>query len=144
MPFLIFAVTNTSLVAQLNDLHFNGTSLPSNYQTETIYLRFSTYVKDSQVYQIGIIGEILKHDMMLSPDAMIVFKKYQRQKKWSLVCAGVQLATQVAAFSTRDKSWRTGLLIGSGAVAVVSIPLYIGSQRNLNKAVWIRNRDVLK
>ncbi len=144
LPFLFLTLTCTSLAAQQNDLHLSDTSLTSKYERETIYLRFSTYVKDNEAYEIGIIGEVIKHDMMVSPDAMIEFKKYQKQRKWSLVLAGLQLVTQVAAYSTRDKSWRRGLLIGSGAVAIVSIPFYIGSQRNLNKAVWIRNRDVLE
>jgi hypothetical protein len=62
----------------------------------------------------------------------------------TLVFAGLQLATQIAAFTSRDKSTRTGLFIGAGVISVVSVPIYIGSQKNLNHAIWIRNGAVLK
>ena len=113
------------------------------YQSESIYLQLGTYTKNGLKYDIGIIGGRLKHEMLVSPEAMAVFKKYQKQKTWSLVCAGAQLVTQVAAFTTRDKSRRTALHISGGAISIVSIPLYFGSYKNLNKAVWIRNGAVL-
>lgn len=141
---LLFTWPVFSLEAQLSDSTFNRSEVDLRDQTESIYLRFSTYIKDDKAYPIGIMGGGIKQEFAISPDAMGAFKAYQKQKKWSLVCTGIQLVTQIAAFTTKDKSLRTGLLIGAGAVSVINVPLYIGSNNNLSRAVWIRNRDVLK
>lgn len=141
---LILTSCFSDITAQQNDSLEHTTSVSNAYQTETIYLRFSTFEKNKELYEIGIFGEGLKQEMSISPDAMAVFKKYQKQKRWSAVCAGLQLVTQIAAFTTRDKSQRTGLHIGGAGISIVAVPLFIGSTKNLNKAVWIRNGEVLK
>lgn len=141
---LILALNYSGITAQQNDSLQFGTPWVDTYQAETIFLRFSHYEKNNQLYEIGIFGEGLKSEMAASPDAMVFFKKYQRQKRWSLVCAGLQLATQIAAFTSNNKSRRTGLHIGGAGVSIVAVPLFIGSNINLNKAIWIRNGEVLK
>jgi hypothetical protein len=141
---LILALDFTGIQAQQNDSLQVGTSWADTYQAETIFLRFSHYEKNNQLYEIGIFGEGIKLEMAGSPDAMVFFKKYQRQKRWSLVCAGLQLATQIAAFTSNNKSRRTGLHIAGAGVSIVAVPLFIGSNINLNKAIWIRNGEVMK
>ncbi len=143
--FLIcFILSINSIWAQQNDSLVSKDSLSLRYKAETIHLRFATYVKDDSVYNIGIVGEVLKHEMVISPAAMEVYKKYQKQKRWTFAFAAAQLALEVAAFTTKNKSRRTGLFIGAGAVSIVTIPLFFGSTKNLNKAVWIRNGEVLR
>ena len=147
-PFRFFLIlllnwSAFSLEAQWIDSTFHRLEPAVKDQTESIYLRFSTYIKDDKAYPIGIMGGGIKQEFVISPDAMGAFKAYQKQKKWSLICTGIQLVTQIAAFTTKDKSLRKGLLIGAGAVSVINVPLYIGSNNNLSKAVWIRNKEVL-
>ena len=144
LPLLLLLSSRAIVLSQEKDFHFSQTAGVSNYQSETIHLRFATYVKNNERFDLGLVGEGLKHEMMVSPEAMAVFNQYQKQRRWTLVCAGLQLATQIAAFTTRDKSTRTGLFIGAGVISVVSVPIYIGSQKNLNHAIWIRNGAVLK
>lgn len=81
--------------------------------------------------------------MMISPDAVIVFKKFQHQRNWLFLISGLELATSIAALTSKNKHLKTGMLISGAALSVISIPLYIGSVNNENKAVWLRNRDVL-
>jgi hypothetical protein len=142
--FLIILMVLSGITAQQNDTLQVGASRADAYQAETIFLGFSRYEKNKQLYDIGIFGEGLKNEMTGSPDAMVLFKKYQRQKRWSLVITGLQLATQIAAFTSHNKSRRTGLHISGAGLSIVAVPLFIGSTKNLNKAIWIRNGDVLK
>ena len=144
LPVLFPTMFTSFITAQDNDFHFSETALPGKYQTETIYLRFNKFGKNGQWQDIGIVGEGLKPEMVISPDAMTIFKKYQRQKRWSLVCAGLQIVTEVAALTTGNKAKRTGLHIGGVGISLIAVPIYIGSYQNLNKSVWIRNGDVLK
>ena len=139
MPILRFLLpvcmfTFSTLNAQQDD----------TYNTETIYLTFSGFVKNNKPVGMGISGKELKKELMVSPDALIMFKKYQRKRNWTFVFSGLQLATEITALTTKNKSLKTGLLIGGGALSAFTIPLYIGSMNNINKAVWLRNRDVLK
>ena len=116
----------------------------TTYNTETIYLTFSGFVKNNKQVGMGLSGKELKQELMVSPDALIMFKKYQHKRNWTFVFSGLQLATEIVALTTKNKSLKTGLLIGGGALSAFTIPLYIGSMTNINKAVWLRNRDVLK
>ena len=133
------------LVLLLCLLTFNALNAQqdSTYSTETIYLTFSGFVKNNKHVGMSISGKELKKELMVSPDALIMFKKYQRKRNWTFVFSGLQLATEITAFTTKNKSLKTGLLIGGGALSAFTIPLYIGSMNNINKAVWLRNRDVL-
>jgi hypothetical protein len=82
---ICFIFSIHSIWAQQNDSLVSKASWNLRYQTETIHLRFATYVKNDSVYNIGIVGEVLKHEMVISPEAMEVYKKYQKQKRWTLV-----------------------------------------------------------
>lgn len=101
------------------------------------------YMKNDKLYDIGATGGKMKKEFTASPDAIPIFKKYQRQRKWTLLFSGIQLATEITALTTKNKSLRTGLLIGGGATSVVIIPLFLASNKNLSKAVWIRNGAIL-
>jgi hypothetical protein len=141
---LCFILSSHFIWAQQNNSLVSKDSLSLQYKTETIHLRFATYVKNDSAFNIGFVGEGLKHEMMISLEAMEVYKKYQKQKRWSLVCTAAQLGLEVAGLTTKNKSQRTGLFIGAAAVSIVTVPLFIGSTKNLNKAVWIRNGEVLR
>jgi hypothetical protein len=141
---LSLSLFNISLIAQQDSVRFSNDYMHSKYQNETIYLQLNTYTKDNKAHDLGMFGGGLTNEMKVSPDAMVIFKKYQKQKVWSFVCAGLQMATEIAAFSTPNRSRRTALQIGGGVISIVSVPLYFGSTKNLNKAVWIRNEKVLK
>jgi hypothetical protein len=140
---LLVVIAISTISAQQKD-SIPQTSAPlSKYQAETIYLTFSGFIKNGKADEMGLSGGKLKKEMMVSPDALIVFRKFQHQRNWIFLFSGLQLATSIAAFTTKNKSTKTGMLISGAALSVISIPLYIGSVNNENKAVWLRNRDVL-
>ncbi len=139
---LVFIAVST-VRAQQNDSIPQAVAPVSKYQAETIYLTFSGFVKNGKADDMGLTGGKLKKEMMVSPDALIVFRKFQKQRNWIYLLSGLQLATSISALTTKNKSMKTGMLISGAALSVISIPLYIGSVNNENKAVWLRNRDVL-
>jgi|GEM_PF-3294038 len=129
--------------AQPPEVNETPPSLAAKYNAEAIYLRYSTYTKNNEVYRIGVLGGGLKHEFDSSPDAMTLFKKYQRQRRWSLVCSALQVTAAAVAFSTRDRGRRSTFQISGAAISIVAVPLYIGSYNNLNKAVWFRNGAIM-
>lgn len=140
---LILIALTAPVSAQQNDSLFQSKTPTSKYQAETIYLTFTGFVKNGKAEEMGLTGGKLKKEMMVSPDAVIVFSKFQRQRNWIFLLSGLQLATSITALTTKNKSLKTGMLVSGAALSVISIPLYIGSVNNENKAVWLRNRDVL-
>ncbi|MGB3081241.1 MAG: hypothetical protein WBB31_19315 [Saprospiraceae bacterium] len=141
--FFSLFIFNNSMTAQKNDTITMHISPVSKYQAETIYLTFSGFVKNGKADDMGLSGGKLKKEMMISPDAVIVFTKFQHQRNWLFLLSGLELATSITALTAKNKSLKTGMLISGAALSVISIPLYIGSINNENRAVWLRNRDVL-
>ena len=115
----------------------------TRYEKETIYITMTGYMKNNKAYDIGLTGGKLKKEMMVSPEAVVVFEKFQHQRGWTYLFSGLQLAAEITSLTTKDKKLRTGMLIGAGVMSGIIIPLYIGSSKNLSKAVWIRNGAVL-
>ncbi|MEP6647616.1 MAG: hypothetical protein ABJC12_11065 [Saprospiraceae bacterium] len=142
LTFVFALLTFFQVSAQTDSLRLKS-SFESRYQAESIYVTLTGYRKNDKLYDIGAIGGKMKNEFTASPDAIPIFEKYQRQRKWTLLFSGIQLATEITALTTKNKSLRTGLLIGAGATSIVIIPLFLASNKNLSKAVWIRNRDVL-
>ncbi|MGB4848250.1 MAG: hypothetical protein WBP41_10055 [Saprospiraceae bacterium] len=141
---LLVIIAISTVSAQQNDSLPQTITPVSKYQAETIYLTFSGFIKNGKADDMGLSGGKLKKEMMISPDAVIVFKKFQHQRNWLFLISGLELATSITALTSKNKSLKTGMLISGAALSVISIPLYIGSINNENKAVWLRNRDVLK
>ncbi len=140
---LLVVIAINTVGAQQNDSIPQALAPVSKYETETIYLTFSGFVKNGKADDMGLSGGKLKKEMLVSPDALIVFSKFQHQRNWLFLLSGLQLGTSIAALATKNKSLKTSMLISGAALSVISIPLYIGSVNNENKAVWLRNRDVL-
>ncbi|MEO6133490.1 MAG: hypothetical protein ABIQ02_16740 [Saprospiraceae bacterium] len=141
--FISIMVVSTYAVSAQSDTLDRESKADSKYTKEAIYLTMTGYVKNNKHYDIGVVGGKLKKELIISPEAIPTFEKYQRQRKWTLLFSGIQLAAEITALITKDKSLRTGLLIGAGATSVVIIPLFLSSNKNLSKAVWIRNGAVL-
>jgi hypothetical protein len=135
----IWTITIAGVGAQPPEVVVPSMSMMAKYNSEAIYLRYSTYTKNNEVFRLGVMGGGLKNEFNASPEAMLLFKKYQKQKRWSMVCSVLEVTAGVIAFSSRDRSRRTTFQITGGAISIIAVPLFIGSYNNLNKAVWFRN-----
>lgn len=120
-----------------------------DYERETIYFKGTSYVKNNQSYPIGFMYGKMKKDMRVSPEGFALFQKSQKQKRWAFALSTAAMAAAIVAFSDLnnrnvDEGLRYGLLGGSMALSFTSLPFSTASSRNLHKAVWIRNGDVLE
>ena len=114
------------------------------YESQTIYLQSGGYVKDGKKYHLGFFGEKLKKEMEVSPEAMIIYEKFQKQHRRDLILAGVIITAGFSALLVHDRGLKNGLLLGGAAIPLVTIPFGNSAGNNFQKAIWIRNRDVLK
>ncbi|MEO1514802.1 MAG: hypothetical protein AAFV95_07310 [Bacteroidota bacterium] len=113
------------------------------YEKETIYLAGASYIKDGTTHRRGWMAKNLQSELSISPDAMKTFRK-SRQNRWKGIgfyLAGVGMLLTAPAAS--NDVLRTGLLAGGLATSLISVPLAFRSERQLQKAVWERNRDLL-
>ncbi len=132
--FIIIISGITSIHAQTTD----------KYEKETIYMQAGKYAKNDHLYSPGFLGKNLKQEMTISPDALDVFEKYQKSIKWGIALSSLALISAVVSLSIKDKSVSTGLFGITTAAVIVNYPLARSSTKNFNKAIWLRNRDVLK
>jgi hypothetical protein len=133
---IIIVITGTlhSLSAQFNDI----------YQNETIYLQNSTYIKGGIKYPLGFFHSRLKKEMQISPDAMLEFRKYERKRNAFIATYAVGSALLISNVFVKSANTQRVLLGAGIGVMVISLPFSIQSGNHLQKAVWIRNGDVLE
>jgi hypothetical protein len=114
------------------------------YESQTIYLQSGGYVKDGKKCHIGFFGEKLKKEMVVNPEALNIYEKFQRQRRRDLFFVGVMITAEFSALFIHDRDLKNGVLLGGLANPFVTIPFGNNAGNNLYKAIWTRNRDVLK
>lgn len=128
----------------ISRITFINAQTMGKYEKETIYIQSGKYVKNDHIYSPGFIGKNLMQEMTISPDALEVFEKYQKSSKWTIALSSLAIISAVVSLSIKDKSLSSGLFGITAAAIIVSYPLSRRSSKNFNKAIWLRNRDVLK
>lgn len=134
LAFIVITYFLNPLSAQFNDI----------YESETIYLQNSTYVKGGVKYPLGFFHSRLKKEMQISPDAMLEFRKYERKRNAFIGTYAIGSALLISNLFVKNANTQRVLLGASLGVMVISIPFSIQSGNHLNRAVWIRNGDVLE
>ena len=109
------------------------------YSKESIYLSGSQFIKNNQRYPF----KELKTEMQISPDAIIYYNKMLKQRRTSLIITTISAAAFTSAlFLVNDQDVRNALYLGSIVGAVTSVFFSDPAEKNLHKAIWLRNRDV--
>lgn len=111
------------------------------YQENSIlWLGSGKYYKNEVAYPL----RRLKTEMSGSPDALFEFKKYRKQETFAKIGFAAGTGLIVASFFERRRHYSTSSYIYAGvAVVAVSIPLHLGANKHLGRAVWYYNRDIL-
>jgi len=110
------------------------------YEQEAIYLKWGNYVKNGEKFSIGIMGNKLLKELEVSDAAVQEGIRYKKNRNLSLVLSLVGLATVVVGAVAEEEAFLWSGLAVSGA----SIPFSIKAVNNMHKAVWLRNRDILR
>lgn len=109
------------------------------YSKESIYLSGSYFIKNYQQYPL----KELKAEIAKSPDAMFYYNKMLKQRRTALIINAISAASIVTGiFIVNDQGLRNGLIFGGLPLIVISDFFSDPAQKNLNKAIWLRNRDV--
>ncbi len=147
--FLIFSITYIN----------SQNTIKKNYEKEAIYLRMGfwgqKYIKNGKSYPIRIFNDKLDNEMKISRTAYKEYKKYKINKKiilaGNLIGLGLAVYGEYNAIKLLSKNqWDEKLfnkftnftLIGMGTI-MITIPFQYFAYNRLQKAIWLRNRDIL-
>lgn len=114
------------------------------YKMESIYLEGGKFVKNDVKYPVGLFSHKLGKEMNVSPHAVAEWKQYKNFRNWGFVTSLVGLGLTLSSLTTDNQELQTGLLLSGLTMSIVSIPLSIKANNQLQKAVWTRNRDILQ
>ena len=137
LPFvftLLFFFTFSSVNAQFAN---------KDYQMESIYLKGGKYIKNGIEYPQGFLSRNLKQEMKISPNALMEYKKFERNRNIGLVISSIGIAVLSTSIYYRQRDISVTPYIAVG-LSLASIPFSVVSINHLHKAIWIRNGDVLK
>lgn len=121
-------------------------SVLEKYDSETIYLSTYKYYKNGESHRIGLMAKNLKKEMAISPNAMIEFGKFEKKQKQAILfwSAGILTFASSYLIDKEKEELRASMQLAGVVMFYVSIPLQLKATKQLNKSVWVRNRDVLK
>lgn len=120
-------------------------SLKARYNNETLHF-FKGYLSKGE--NGGHIGYAdLKNEFGMSPDGSKEYALSQKNRTTATVLLSCSLACAcILTVHLIDGSFNgidRGLLIGWAGLGIVSIPFSIRSNKKLQHAIWLRNRDVV-
>lgn len=143
-----FVLTGLCLLATMYTFSQNANmvsadSLKARYNYKTIHF-FKGYLSKGENGERIPFSE-LKDQFNLSPEGAKEFAASQKSKKTALLTLGGAITCIVTAAilnkSNRDLS--RGFIVGGLALDIISIPFTIKSGKRLQRAIWLRNRDVI-
>ena len=117
-------------------------SLPvQTYSEKTIYLYGGNqYVKNNILYTGH---RSLVKEFSISPGGLDLYLRSRRNKNIGLAVSLLGTAGSLYALFNRNRvDWRPFFWISLGT-GVIAAPINMKASRQLNQAVWLRNRDAL-
>jgi hypothetical protein len=80
---------------------------------------------------------------MPTPHAVIEYRNYEKKRNMTVIFSTIGLVTIVSSIFVDNKNVQAGLILGGISATVVSIPFAAKASNSFNKAIWIRNGDIL-
>jgi len=127
---------------------FAQQSAIKQYQDSSIYLQSSfggfRYVKNGQIQRKGfIMAHHLRNELAISPNAVVEFKKYQRDK---FIAMGLGLATTgfLAAIATNPEDFNPNVVWIVFGTSFTTGIVWANLKNKLRKSVWHYNQDILR
>jgi hypothetical protein len=146
--FLFFSCVFLCTTVRAQELTINADSLQKIYEKETIYFEGNNnYVKGNTRFFNGFFGRKLKNEMKASKEGYAYFLLYRNRAIIGsvLVFVGISLSIGAALFiAPLGIKTALTLIYASGVPTIAGSACITSATQLLNKAVWLRNRDVLK
>ena len=133
--FLLLLVGNAN--AQLDSV-----SLRKIYEKDVIYFYGSGYIKNDVKYPY----KSFKQEFNFSKEGQLIYLSARADMKSQVILASIGLTgfiSAIVAANNKNKELSNGLFIGSLIPYALSIKFAIRRDKKTQKAVWLRNRDVL-
>ena len=133
--FLLLLVMDAN--AQLDSVSFRRI-----YEKDVIYFYGSGYVKNNVKYPYKSI----KHEFNSSKGGQLMYLSARADRKNQLILAGIGLTAFASAFvaaNNNQKQLANGLFFKPTTPNVTSIKFGLHSLNKTQKAIWLRNCDVL-
>ncbi|MBA3899070.1 MAG: hypothetical protein H0X62_02500 [Bacteroidetes bacterium] len=127
--------------------------IKSNYEAEAIYHTSArSYIKDGKKHRIGCFGKKMLPEFEISSEGKITYQKYISQRKTGLVLgigafAGLIGYSLLFDYDNLDNPDNNLAMASYGAgLAFAGAGIYnsIKLERNLEKSIWLRNRDIFQ
>ncbi len=131
----IFLAAPGSIMAQ-------GSSFPlSDYSEKTIYLYGPNgYIKNNTYYSGH---KLLMKEFSVSPGGLELYVRSRRNRNIALAVSLLGTAGSLYALLNRHKvDWRPFFWTSLGT-GLIAAPINMTASKQLNQAVWLRNKDVL-
>ncbi len=136
---ILFFCISINAVAQIH----NTDSLKSIYTNQSIYRDGYKIMKGGEM----LSTKQLSKEFSMSNLGMAQYEKAMKDKKKSTIFSAISLSIGVSnlailVFSKNDRL-STGLLAGQVAFGIVGSRFRYLSTKNLDRAIWQRNKDLL-
>ncbi len=120
------------------------TLLSNRYENETIHLSRARYVKGDQ--KISLRPQVFEKEFAFSNDGLNEYKlslqELKKGRPFSFAGVGL-LISSLVLFNNHQKTAGLVAFVGAALTLPFSNHYIFKSQRRLQKAVWLQNRDVL-
>jgi hypothetical protein len=146
LGFLLMGLASAAPAQHLTD------SLRLRYDRETIFLHNTrAYFKNYRTYPIGFSGLGMRREFEASPQGLVEFEKFRRNRSTGRILSLLGAATVFVVPQvllnpgTTRASANTAfyVLLGGLGISFGGNVLVQKSYNQLQHAVWLRNRDVL-
>jgi len=111
---------------------------------ESIYLVGNKYIKNDVSYPVGFMGTKLNEEMQISPYAIAEWDKFKKLRNGSMITSLAGLGLALGSLVADNESTQRNLLLGGLGLSIVSLPISIKANSQLQKAIWTRNRDLFQ
>ncbi|MEM9916711.1 MAG: hypothetical protein AAF990_01370 [Bacteroidota bacterium] len=116
----------------------------AQYERETIYLNLSKYYKNGEEFKRGgLVAKNLKLELAKSEAAMKSYRQFKANRVAGLIFSLTGLGMALTAPALDNTSLQGAFLGGGLVLSIFSLPFSGRAERNLQKAVWEHNRDIL-
>lgn len=132
---LLFLLISAALFGQ------HTTFTIDDYSRHTIYLQNANrYVKENRVYSGN---RALKTEFSVSPGGLDLYVRSRRNRNIGLAVSLIGTAGSLYVLFNRDRvNWQPFFWTSLGTAAVAGM-LNAAADKQLNQAVWLRNKDVI-
>ncbi len=119
----------------------SGSFSLSDYSEKTIYLHGTNgFIKNNTLYSGH---KLLMKEFSVSPGGLELYLRSRRNRNIALAVSLLGTAGSLYALLNRNKvDWRPFFWTSLGT-GLIAAPINMTASKQLNQAVWLRNKDVL-